>query len=95
MMSQDDWERAIDRLMSLVSVSAGGGRLYTAISEYHGRPQNKALNLALTCGMCTKMIYVGVKNLRSDHLKKDATPPSVTCPHCQHDGDHNYEGVYT
>jgi hypothetical protein len=93
MMTQDDWKKAIDRLMALTGGSAAGGRLYTAIREYHGKPNNKALNLALACGGCTSMIYYAVSKLSENHLRKDTTPPAVKCPLCGHTGNHGYAGV--
>lgn len=95
MVTRDDWKKAIDRLMAIVGVSSTGGKLYTAISEYHGNPRNKALNLALTCGGCASGIYFGVSRLSSDHLKKESTPPAAKCPHCGHTGDHDYVGVHS
>lgn len=93
MMTKDDWKKAIDKLMALVGASSMGGKLHQAIKEFHGKPTNKALNLALTCGGCASGMYFLVSKLGPDHLKKDATPPAVKCPHCGHIGNHGYGGV--
>jgi hypothetical protein len=93
MMSQEDWKRTLDELMGIVNATGYGASMHRAISEYHGKPYNKKLNIALICGGCGSSIYFAVDRLYHTHLSKTASPPGAKCPKCSHAGEHEYQGV--
>jgi hypothetical protein len=92
MMEQPKRHKALDDLASIVNATGYGAAFHKAISEYHGKPYNKKLNFMLICGGCASSFYFAVDKLLHSHLFKTASPPQVECPHCGHDGDHDYDG---
>lgn len=93
MVSKEDWKKAMDAAMTTLGVFSGVGLLHKAIVEHHGNKYNTALNVAMQCGRCSKEIYFGLQNIAASYFQKDAVPPNVTCPHCNHSGTHRYLNI--
>jgi len=93
MMKKDDWSQALDQLMSFLGVASYGATLHKAVCDYHGRPHNKNLYLALKCGGCTSKIYFAIKKLNAAMFQEYSDLPSVQCPKCRHHGDHRFDAI--
>ena len=95
MMTQDDWKSFLDALMGAVNAAGYGASLHGAVSNYHGKPYNKKLNIWLVCGGCASSMYFAVDRLTKNDLLASARPPKASCPRCKHAGDHEYRGIQT
>lgn len=92
-MKKSDWHRALDDVMSAFGVTTEGVALYRVINDHHSKPYNKKIKFAMACGACASKMYFGIDRIHHTHLAKAATPPAVTCPSCNHTGNHDYEGL--
>lgn len=95
MMSKEDWKKVLDDVMAAVGAASSGGALHTAVAAHQGKPTNKKLSIALTCGQCASAMYFGISRIAANHWSKDSTPPAVSCPKdgCGHTGNHKYQGL--